>query len=328
MSNVPFNTVPIQGRPWGPAAGVEAAIMSAQQEKAQQHALEQMFIANQQKQAELSRYQQLTPSEVDVGNLKGAQSRAQMPYVQDYALGQRGDDQWRAARGREAQETVGTRIGSTNMAGTVKALEDAARYLEINAASSGMFGQAEYQRFREALPEQARQAFPDMYTPEIPGKIKALSQVLMNSPEHQRAMALDAQKNEAAAARNRETNDTRYDIALLRLNEAWARMGGASAREKVESVITQYLRKKMDGQPTTPQEDQAFQWAQQIQINVRAAAGWPMDPQMMNWQMMNPGVPPPQRPVPQPVVPPPSQPGQPQPGQGQPGTLGNPIKLR
>lgn len=324
MSNVPFNTVPIQGRPWGPAAGVEAAIMSAQQAEAQKHALEQMYIANQQKQAELSRYQQSTPHELDKLGLESARARslATPEMVQGYGEGQQGLWQTQSAKGKLDQGTLQSTMDSSNMGNVSKSLEDAARYLEMNAAASPMFGQAEYQRFRNSLPANIQRSFPDMYTPDIPKQIKTLSEMLTNTPKHRGEMALESKRRDSMEAANRYRSDTQYEIALLRMDEAWLRFGGSSAKQKVESVITRYLNKKMDGEKTTPQEDQTFVWAQQIMMNVKAAAGLPMDPNALNWQMMNPGQPAPGRPVPNPVVPS----SQPQPGQPQPGAGANNIR--
>lgn len=314
--------MPNVGPMTGPVAGVMQGMQANMAREAHPYTLEQLYLQNQQKQAELERYQGQTPGELAVSRLKGAQSNAQIPYAEDYALGQRGDAQVRQVQGRQALDTEASGTGAANMANTVKAIEGAARYLEMQRAASPMWGEAEYRRFRSSLPQQIQNAFPQAWTPDVPEKMSELSKMLTQSPQHRAAMELEQEKGKTARAVGTGHDEaSRYatDGRLIAAQEqAWARYGGNAAKEKVESVITQWLRKRMEGQPTTPQEDQAFQIAQQIQINVRAAAGWPMDPNIMNWQLFNGNQPPPQRPVPQPVVPPP-QPGSPQPGQPQSG---------
>jgi hypothetical protein len=314
MSNVPFNTAPVEGRPWDAGAGVENAQNWLMQQQQKKHALEQMYIQNQQSNANLDRYTQQTPHEVQVSGLRGAQAQAEMPYVQDHALGVQGRNRVDQVRGRQAMDTEATGTAATNMGNTIKALEGAARHLEMTAAQSPMFGQAEYQRFREALPEQVRKTFPPNYSPDTPKMIQSLSQMLTNSPQHRGAMELETTRRDSAERVARGNNQTSENVAGInadaRMAAAWARIGGGSAAQhKVETIVNQYLQMIMDNKEPTPQQEKAYLAAQQIMMNVRAAAGLPMDPNALKQQLLFPGQQPPPRPVPQPVQPiPPAQP--------------------
>jgi hypothetical protein len=282
---VPFNRVPIQQRPWGPAAGVDASIMDDQAQKAEALSLQSMLTQNQQSQANLDRYSAQTPNEIDKSNLEGllARSKGQMPgYGNAMAQGDMGDAQSRYAKGQFDVGTLGGRMDVENSGNVVKAFELAGRHLELTAASNPAYADAEYKRFLGLVPEKVRGAFPQDYSPAVPQILKHLTTALTNTPAHRGAMELEGKKGETNT--NIQTNhDTNaYNIALLR-TEAYQDMIAArwgmqkDDVKKIEHMVTQYLLKKARGQATTPEEDESFKAGQQIMHNMRAAAAG-MDP--------------------------------------------------
>jgi hypothetical protein len=278
MSNVPFNTAPVEGRPWDIGAGVENAQNWIMQQQQKKHALEQMYIQNQQKDAELQRYQQQTPYQLSQDRLKGAQADAQLPFAGDYALGQQGRDRVDQVRGRSALSTEQSTNDATNMGNTIKALEGAARHLEMTMASSPMFGESEYQRFRETLPVQVRQSFPKNYTPETPKMIQELGRMLTNNPEHRRNMEVHRADNtsremvgaghDAASMYNADRGaDSREEIARMK-REAMS----ASTKQNFQQFLTAYAAKRA-AKTNTPQDDQSAQMIEQMMINNARIAG-------------------------------------------------------
>ncbi len=320
MADVPFNSPQPNDRPWDAFAGVEAGWQNVQRNEAQKHILEQLYIQNQQKNAELSRYTQQTPGEVQQTQLKGAQAQ-QLNTPSSLSSYQRGmEGLWgsQEAAGREALGTVEGRTTATNMANVIKSLEGAARHLEMTAATSPMFGQAEYQRFYEALPPGIAKMFPRQFSPDTPDMIKSLSSMLTNSPEHRREMEKAKAGTDSHEKIGKNHDMTNVLIALInaksRDDVAAFKATFTQNRQNFQQYLTEYARKKQAGQ-TTPQEDGMAQMIEQMMYAARAA-GVAEDPRALPRELMQPPVPgqPPvqPRPVPRPLpptqVPPPGNP--------------------
>lgn len=303
----PFNQVGIAQRPWGPAAGVDASQMEQQADQAQRLTLERMLTENQQGEANLRRYQAQSPNEIAVSNLKGqvARESGAIPgYGTQMGLGDMGDAQTKAASGAYNRDTLASRTQEGNAENLGKAFNLASQHLEQIAAASPMSGQADYSKFLEMVPEQYKQLLPQQYGPEVPKLLTSISNRLTFNPQTRGKLAetiMDNASRERIGTGNNTATVTAAQIAAdARMESAWARAGfNSQSKEKVESVIYQYLMKQMDGKGTTPQEDRAFQAAQQIMMNVRAA-GAGADPTAFKGGIL--GVPTPTRPTPSPVV--------------------------
>jgi hypothetical protein len=301
------------------ASGIEASRRDIAARAARDYALEQMVMENQQKQANLQRYQAMTPLELDKTGWEAAQARAQMPYADDYAMGQRGTWQQNRAKGALAMGTLDSDIAAGNSKNNVSTAEGIGRYFDIHEPMmkvGGLEGQAAYAKFVQGLPPQARELFPRSYDPSVHERMAIVRKAIQNSPEHRRKLEQDKQAQDAADVNNKRTNDTsiinnRYTVDG-RLEAAYAKMGLSGGDvKKLEHMITQYLLKGARGEATTPQEDKAYMAAQQIMNNARGAGA---DPTMFKYNFMNtpPGLQPPMpaRPVPGPVPPPGAQPQQ------------------
>ena len=221
--------------------------------------------------------------------------------VEATLAGERGDAQTRSAKGFVDQGTQETTRDSKNMKNIGDQIEMAADQLEAMGASNPALSQANWKQMRDGMPKQIQGRFPEVYSPEVPKLLKEFSTSVKNNIGQQRTMEAEGQKQTGANKRNQATVDAARYGHELRLEAAWARSGGKEVQKKVEGVVQQYLMMKMNGEKTTPQQDQVFQAAQQIMMNVRAAAGVASDPQSLGYQITQ-GTQPPPRPTPSPVA--------------------------
>jgi hypothetical protein len=171
-------------RPWDFVAGMDASRQEAAQREQQQFALERMLLDNRYRRMEGDRYGQMTPLEVEGKGLQNQETQARIPGVQATSrlMGTNADIRARTAPGE---------IGATNSGNFLKTLENGARSLEFTGAQSPMMADATYQQIYSSMPEQYRSLFPQRYDPSVPQRMNALSQILRNSPEHDRAVNLE-----------------------------------------------------------------------------------------------------------------------------------------
>jgi hypothetical protein len=191
-----FNVPQYEGRQWSPVSAVEAGQAWIQQQDAKKHALEQMYIQNQQSSANLDRYQQQTPHEVAKSGLAGAQAgimnTPQM--LESYRGGQQGLHQTQQAAGQYDQATVGGRADATNSKSLVESFENTARALELAAASGSLGAQESWDQIYKGMPQNVRGHFSPQYTPDTPEKIRKLARAVDESPAHRRSMEINDQK--------------------------------------------------------------------------------------------------------------------------------------
>lgn len=297
MANyVPFNRVPIATRPWGPAAGVDASIMDDQAAEAERLSLQSMLTANQQGQANLDRYRGETPNVLAKSNLEGMVANDSMSipgYGRQMGMGAMGDAQVKQATGQTAMDTQASGAQAQNAGNHAKAFQMAGRHLELMAASSPMMAQADYSKFLGMVPEQYRGVLPQQYSPQVPQILNKISESLAMTPEVRGKIAEDAPKlrsQEYVAAGHDMTN---YEIAKLKVKQqeemVMTRWGLKSDDVKrIEQMVVKHLVKKSQGQATTPQEDQAFEAAQQIMYQLKTA-GAGMDMGQFRQEFLRPG---------------------------------------
>jgi hypothetical protein len=301
-----FAPTQFQGREWSPLNALQASEEERQLRKAQVHALEQMSLGNQQKGAELRRYEGLTPGMVDKSQLEGAQSRAQMPYAEDYALGQRGDARVRQAAGDVAMGTSQREIQQKNAEALTKTFEATAQKLDYESATSPMLSAATWRETYLSLPQEVQRLLPQAYDPSIPEKLRKMSEAVKNNYAHQRDLAKvqeqGANTEKVAGIQGQTARDVANITQTGRVDAASIRSSGA--RAKVENVIADLLDKFATEGTLSPKEMQTLQMAQQIAYNMRAAGvANTQDPNAIKDRIMFPDKPTPGRGVPQPVMP-------------------------
>lgn len=247
------------------------------------------------------------------------QQEAQALRDRDLARAQQRDPQWAQgqinqtvgqgmstlAAGQTARDTQASTAGLQNANNQFNTLATKLQELRVIASQHPPSAHAGYQDWLRQLPPQLQAQMPRVYSPDA---VEAAFKTLSDTVDQRQKMAqIGAQTASAERIGAGHDKASMYG-ADRRLEAAWARMP-AGTQKKVEGIVQQYLEMIMDGKTPTDAQNRAFMAAQQVMMNVRQAAGMPMDANIINWQMMNPGVPPPARPSPQPVPPPLAQPG-------------------
>jgi hypothetical protein len=138
------------------------------------------------------------------------------------------------------------------------------------------------------------QGFSPTYTPDQKDRLQQLSASVVNNITERRREAATEAQSRRDIAKEKEMQKGRMDVqeaTRVRAEAvAWIHAGVKTneMKMKIESVVSDYLHKKFDGKPTTPQEDEAFKWAQQIMTNVRAAGAATMaDPSQLSGKLLN-----------------------------------------
>ena len=301
----PFTSSGIGNRPFGPGNAIDVSLRDEMAQKAQNQTLQDMALAYQQKQAELDRYSQMTPYELQIKGYEGALAQAKRTdpnFIKSELAGGIGRNNTLEAQGQFDKDTLPSRTALGIENNNYQALGTAVQRLQVmNAGLPPLAREANYQQFLSTLPVQVRQQMPRNY---IPMAMDAMASQLINTPAHRQKIgeieATGEQHQRWARISAEASERARMYAADRALEAAWARVGGRETQQKVESIIHQYLSKVMQGQQTTPAEDKAFQAAQQFSYNVRAAAGGADRNQMMSNFL---GVPA-DRPIPTPVPPP------------------------
>ena len=307
----PMTGIGIQGRPLSPGNAVDAAEQDIVADKAREQGLLDMALNYKQRQAELQRYQGMTPLELSVRGLDAATADAKRnspAFIQSEVQGGIGRNQSLQAQGQYDMGTVGSRTALGNEQNNYQAIGTAIQRLQTQLAGvPGVLGrETAYQQFLTTLPPEIRQNMPRNYEPN---SVRAMADQLVNTPAHRQKLGeidrqsdRDIKKYKQIGVNQTAQEEERTNRAI---EVAWIRAGVAdkNTRNKIESVVTQYLQKYFNGQPTTPQEDKAFEMAQRIMYQVHAAAQYGMsDPNNFRAQFI--GMPPqPPRAIPEPVMP-------------------------
>ena len=318
------NLAPMQG----PVAGIMQGMQFNQAQDSQRMLLEQMAIEAAQKQAELQRYQGQTPGELSTSRLKGAQAEAQMPYIQDFARGQQGDDLLRAARGQEANATWRTGADSKNEKNLLEGFGAALQRLRVTAAQSPMYAHGEYLDLINQLPKEYRGMFPNAYSPDM---VEAQFSKLADTVAQRNTMEQARLQSDTQITVGRGNNAASRYGADQRLSAAYARLP-SQTRAKLENVLAEIAEKVAAGK-ATPQDREVAMWVQSMMYNTRGASqANTIDPQLINLILLGLQGQAQGRGVPQPVAPPgPPVPVPPPGGAPQSAPLGskdNPIKLK
>lgn len=244
--------------------GIDSALDALARQRAQQHGLDQMGIRTLQDQANLERYRKLTPGMVDVQNLQGAQARVQNTpnMLEQFGQGQVGQWQQQQAQGKKALGTVDSDIEAGNAVNLSKSLENTARQLEFAAASGNLGAQEGYDSWRKTISPAMQKHFPAQYTPDVPARLRAISQWLIDNPEHKRAtekidqeQSWQEQREQALAGINNAASQTRTETTALAhvAGSAANREPPAETRDKAIARLVRQNREK-PGDPNVQRE--------------------------------------------------------------------------
>lgn len=254
----------IAQRPWDAVAGVDASRQDEVARQAQEMDLANMLTRNQQRQAELQRYQGMNPGEISKSQLEGylADAKRSTPgYGAAMTAGDMGDAQSKSAKGAYDMYTMPSKGRADAAKNEAQEFEQAAQHFNnhvplIKAAyeESPLAGQMAYTQFRKGLPEHAREIFPEQYSPEIQQKMDVVMKNIINNPQHQREMEKDLQQRETQLQVGRGNNyATMYAAeqrAKGRIRNLMEQFQGAKTPEMV-SVIGKIILADPEIDPIT-----------------------------------------------------------------------------
>ena len=205
---VPFSETQIETRPFGPVEGVESADRTFFANQAKMQSLADMFLANQMRQAELQRYQGMTPGELDKSSYEGALARGKTGILPQTLEGMVGEAQQKSAAGRVATATADSDIAVRKSDAQTKitsneltSLANTVSSYHARMTSDPMAALYLYSQMRESLPEHLRGQFPETFTPKVLDGLGKMKQSLSQTIPHLQAMELQKLKEEGDTKR-------------------------------------------------------------------------------------------------------------------------------
>lgn len=219
-------------------SGFQSGLELMAKRAAQEEQMRQMAIQTQQEQANLTRFTGQTPGMVQQTQLQGAQAEAQNTpqMLEQFARGKQGEWQTQQATGQHDVATVGGKIDKTNSGNLVSSLENTARSLELASQNGMLSAQEPYDAWRKGISPTMQAHFPANYTPDVPDKIRAISDWLVNSPEHKRQQENTDQTNSWGFIREQSLANTNNAAAQARADTAaTAHVTAAQGRKPEET---------------------------------------------------------------------------------------------
>ena len=246
---VPFSETSIATRPFGPVEGVNSADRTFFANQAKMQSLADMFLANEMKQAELQRYQGMTPGELSKSQYEGALARGKTGILPSTLEGLVGEAQTKAAGGKLAVGTLDTDIAATNSTNKSKIssneltnLNNTVSSYHAQMSSNPMMAPYLYTQMRAALPESMRDQFPETFTPKVLDGLGKMKTALAQTIPHLQAMELQNLKEKGDTERTVITAEATKAAAVTRANgtaktlaSAWNK---AIASGNPQAVIT------------------------------------------------------------------------------------------
>lgn len=254
------------------------------------------------------------PAKISGFDLSTMQNKMKMGspnYLQSMLEGEIGDNQFKAARGKEAQGTVDSTIQEKNLSNLVKMMEGASNQLSMAAASNPLFAQSGYTQVLQQLPSQVRQQLPQAYTPDVPQRLKALADSAKNSVAYRRELE---KQREALRSAEYITEGNNLTSLLMSQDRLEASMYNGMSKQQKEGFDRQLgiLLEKVSQGKATEQEMATLRFMFQFkQGTTQPAQQSTIDPNILLYWLMNQQrqggapTPPPNRDVP----PPPPIPG-------------------
>ena len=245
-----FAETPIATRPYGALEAIDSADKTFFANQAKMQSLADMFLANQMKQAELQRYQGMTPGELDKSSYEGALARGKTGIIPQTLEGMVGEAQTKAAGGRVASATVDSDIAVKKSDAKVKITANELSNLATTVSSyhaqmssNPMMAPYLYSQMRESIPENLRAQFPETFTPKVLDGLGKMKQSLSQTIPHLQAMELQKLKEEGDTKRTGMTNQTSKDVAQLRIDaktkttvDAWNKALGSGNEMAIMST--------------------------------------------------------------------------------------------
>lgn len=229
---------PVSDRRWDAAAGFESALNTIQQQRAQEHALQEMILQNQKRGLENTRYARENPSKFAQFDLERMISEAKMQepgYGRQMALGSMGEAQQQQAKGMYQMGTVDTEIPRGNAQNNFAMAKSVLERIELMTPAmqqGGMQGNMIYNQLRQSLPPGMQNTLPPMFGPEAMHALDKIRQGLVQSVPHEQQM-------------QEIDNRGGWDLARQGLaNEGQIATARTRAGAKVRSLMEEFNRAK------------------------------------------------------------------------------------
>ena len=291
-----FTTAPLPNRPYGPLTGLATADADFMQRQAQLRSLEDMFTANDQRKAELQRYQGQTPGMVDESNYAGALARGKQGIIPQTLQGLVGEAQSKQAAGKEAMGTVDSKIDTTNSQNRTKAaqaqlefLDSRMPMLEQAAGRSPM----EAQMVWDQMLQESKAPFPRQFDQTTLPNLKKIRDKLVNSVTQQQKLGeIQATGDQHARVADIQGSTSRAVANINQEGQNWRK--GLSAEEKastskIESFMRKMIEKSASGETLTEHEKDAYLKAREFLLDLAISRGGASG--AMGMQFLNNGAP-------------------------------------
>jgi hypothetical protein len=298
---VPFNGGgQFPTRPYGPLTGLLEADADFMKQQSEIQSLQDMFTRNQQHQAELERYQGMTPGELAKSNLERQMAQAKGPFVPDLVQGEVGRAKSERAKGerdiRTLDSDVSTQLSTNsltqakNRTGQTQAaleyLDRQTPFLEYAESQSPMHAQMAWDKIRN----ETGLNLPREYVPGASSNLlKSVRNSLIHSVDQEQKLALEKEKNAGAIGVADINRDSHLQGARIAADAAnWRANLSTEQRQhmqKLENIVAG-LAAKSATTPLTPQERETWSTAMQAIQSIAMSKG---AGQMLPYQFLQGG---------------------------------------
>ena len=245
-----FTETPIATRPYGALEAIDSADKTFFANQAKMQSLADIFLANEMRQAELQRYQGMTPGELSKSQYEGALARGKQGILPQTLEGMIGEAQTKAAGGKVAMGTADTDIAATNSTNKAKisaneltGLSNTVSSYHAQMSSNPMMAPYLYSQMREAIPENLRAQFPETFTPKVLEGLGKMKVSLSQTIPHLQAMELQKLKEEGDTKRAGIAAQSAKDVAQMRIDaktkttvDAWNKALGSGNEMAIMST--------------------------------------------------------------------------------------------
>lgn len=244
-----FAEFPTESMPITASSGIDMADRRFFANQAKMQALADMFLANQKQQAELQRYQGMTPGELSKSAYEGAQAQGRMGILPQLLAGEAGVAQGNAAKGRVDAETADSNIAlsrsnaKTKMsANEVEGLANIVSSFHSQMTAMPMAAPELYRQMLDMLPKNARSQFPTEFTPKVMDGLGKMKQALAQTIPHLQKMEEVRVKEEGDTKRAnisaKATVDAAATRATMRIKTIAQQYNEALAKGNLNGIIS------------------------------------------------------------------------------------------
>lgn len=230
MDYTPFTSAGFPQRPQGIQTGMDIGLQDYLMRQAQVRGLAEQDEILRKRQMENSRYEQMTPLEVQIKNLEAEVARRKQTdpnYITEMLKGDMGKSQQETAKGKVATATADTEIEDKNAKNRSEQLQATLQFIDqhsnlIKAAEAsdptGAAAQQAWGRMRELMPANFREQFPEMYSPQAASGMEKLRTALADSVGQRQTMAKQELENKGRMDVAREHTRATIGAAQVRAN--------------------------------------------------------------------------------------------------------------